>query len=62
MTRKERIKHLRSTEYFMELVSEIKDWFERRNIDTGYTDTNVGNFAFYIKNKIIKELENKELE
>jgi len=36
---------------FQQLAIEIKKWFKDRDIDVGYTDTNIGHFALYIQEK-----------
>ena len=42
---------------FSKLAAEIKKWFEDREIDTGYTDTNVGHFALFIQDKLQDQKE-----
>ena len=39
---------------FHKLAVEIKKWFEDRDIDVGYTDTNIGHFALFIQEKLQK--------
>ena len=46
------LKQKKDTLEFHKLAVELKKWFEDRNIDTGYTDTNVGHLALLVQKKI----------
>ena len=50
MTNKEK-----KTEEFMKLCVKVRKWFKDRDIDFGYTDTNIGHFALYIQDMLAEK-------
>lgn len=47
---------------FHTLATKVKKWFDDRNIDTGYTDKNVGHFAIFIQEITAQALQRKDEE
>ena len=50
---RERFEH---QEEFMRLATEMKKWFEERDLKLGYTDTYYGNLALLIQEEINKAI------